>query len=421
MTISVSPTTLSYGRGFTVSGTDTGLYPDGSTGPVDGQAIEVGLDTVATTNASGQFSFTLQGGIGAGLAATSGMEVDAVPDATTEQAYSNFVPTTVVQDPVRFTTRIEPSVQAYGSTANLAGNLSYESGSQWLPLGNVEIDAYGAGCLDDIYCATPPPDFYGTTDSTTGNFSIPMQVQLPYRFQVAPQSPAMDSGWLSQPQAVLTETVRGVPVSVQADAQRRVDGKIGISGCDSMAGSYNTPVVDPAALPVLTVQYSRSRHGPWTTIDTRRPKSSLAYCFYVVVRSPHGRPYYRVRSATSEAYKGMTTAAFGAVGVVTSKITSLTASPRTVASGHRVHLVATLRFSREDIDPRPLKAQVLFRAADSASWHVVKTVGVTSPGTGGYQILAGPILRHSGYLKVRFLGNSYIEPTTSRSVFIRVT
>ena len=64
ITLTVSPATVSYGQQVTISGTDTGLYPDGSHQPVVGQEVDFITQPSATTNASGTFTFTVQAGIG---------------------------------------------------------------------------------------------------------------------------------------------------------------------------------------------------------------------------------------------------------------------------------------------------------------------------------------------------------------------
>src|ERR1700722_6634380 len=71
LTLTVDPSSYALGQTVTLSGTDTGLYPDGTTQPLSGQAITMPggapVRIAATTGSDGHYSVTAEAGSAAAL------------------------------------------------------------------------------------------------------------------------------------------------------------------------------------------------------------------------------------------------------------------------------------------------------------------------------------------------------------------
>lgn len=421
VTLSASPGTVSYGQDITLSGTDTGLYPDGSTHAVAGQQIDyLGADpTTTTTDANGNFSFSLQAGIGAGEYLANGVKVKAVADTTTAAVFSDVAPVTAERDPIRVTATFQPAVQAYGSTVSLTGNVSYESGTTWLPLVNDAVYANVIGCPYSDPCRQVPPDYSGTTDALTGDFSIPMQVQLPYQYSVDAAYPGFSGDWFTESPITVSESVNHIPLTVTFTAQRNIHGKINLTSCEAIAGAYNEPVYNPhpVPLPSMQIQYGGAPAGPWTTIATSNPGANG--CFGVDVKPRRGDMFYREVAGSSVAYNGATSTAVRAAATIRTAIRHFTASHREVRPGQRVRLGGDLILTPKVSMPVKIyKVQILFQPGGSSRWMVVATVYANPP---QYEFWATVVMHESGRFEARCTGNSYTFPSRTGPVSVRVS
>lgn len=163
---------------MTISGTDTGLYPDGSHQPVVGQEVDFSTQPSAATNSSGMFSFTMQAGVGrAGAALGAGpVLVQAAADNTTAGTYSPAEPVTIQPVPVQITRTLTPSVVEAGVPATLSGTVSFERGAVWLPLTSTEVDL--------INTARGGTTEAATTDGS-GNYAFTIEPGVPLRYQLS--------------------------------------------------------------------------------------------------------------------------------------------------------------------------------------------------------------------------------------------
>jgi hypothetical protein len=405
--LSVSPATYSYGQEVTFSGTDTGLYPDGSDQPVAGQQISLFTEATATTASDGSFSITLQAGVGLGAVLyLTGFDVEAVPNATTAKAFSNGVQTTTVLDPVQFTETVTPSVVSSGAAATVSGTVSFESGSTWLPLPNIEV-------VVSLPQANPrlAPQWDGTTD-VSGSYTISVPTVVPSLYSVLAES---DSDWFTEGNAAdFVIAPVDVPVVDQISARMTGSGQVQLGACVQMnADSVNAgPIYWPAAAPFpqLQVQYAASANGPWQALVTGQPDSSG--CHDATVKAPGRSDYYRTVTAADTAYQAGASPAQQAVPAAKSSITDFAVSPRRLRAGQRVHVSGHL--SAGDL-PSAQEVQLLFRAAGSRHWRVVGRER-----TSNFSFSFRVKVRVSGYIEVRWNGAEFTLPCQTRSVYVRV-
>jgi hypothetical protein len=411
--LSVSPATYSYGQDVTFSGTDTGLYPDGSHQPVAGQVIEIDGQSyaAATTASDGSFSLALQAGVGeAGqILADQGADSDAVANATTAQVFSNLVSTTVVQDPVQISETVSPSVVTSGGTATISGTASFESGSTWLPLTNAPLEVWIPG---DWGPGGEPAVWTATTD-VSGNYqlSVPADVPRQYELQL---TYSHYTPWMSASPVLFAIAPVAVPVTDTINARTTGSGRVVLTACVAMTNPIGGPVylAAVAPLPALQVQYAASAAGPWKTLLTAAPDS--AGCHVATANSPGRSDYYRTVTDASTAYLAGVSAGLRATPPYRSTINDFAVSPRRLRAGRRVTVTGYLNAA----GPEPEEVQILFRPAGSRHWHVVRRIKL-SPYSNDFS--ASVRLTVSGDIEARYNGAEFALACRSRTVYVRVT
>ncbi len=411
VTLTVSPAAYSYGQQVTISGTDTGLYPDGSEQPVEGQQIELDSQPYAsaTTAPDGSFSFSAQAGFGplGALLGAGSVQAWAAPDATTAPAYSDYVPITVERDQARMTGTRTPNVVKSGGMVTFAGTVSYENGSTWQPLTGTTVNL-------QISFAPLGADTWDATTDQSGHYTFTVRADLPEHYTVDVGSNGLDTTWFYATAASFTVVPVDVPVSVRLGARMTGSGRVQLTSCVAMSNPRSEPVYLHAAapLPTMRIQYARSKPGPWRTLATATRRGGG--CRVVTVRVP-GRPdYYRTVTLADTAYKAGASAAVRATPAAKSAITAFTAGPRKLRAGHRVKVTGRLTGT----GTKPGQTVVLyFRQAGSGRWRVLGRVRISGRRT----FSESARLYHSGDIEVRYGGAAFTRPCRSRIAYIRVT
>jgi hypothetical protein len=411
-TLSVSPASYSFGQNVTISGTDIGLYPDGSRQPQQGAEIYSPDDElVTTTGSTGSFSVTVQAGIGlGGILDASSLSIEAQgDDLTTAAALSNAVPVTVVKDPVRVTQTQTPAVVSSGGTVTIFGTASYESGSTWLPLAKIGVEILG-----------PEGVGWSTTADSSGSYTIGgVPASVPSRYPLV-LSDVPNADWLATGSMAVVIVPIGVPVADSITPRMTTTGHVAIRACIAINGG---PVWWPAAapLPTLRVQYATSAAGPWRTLVSGAPRVNGGFgwrCLVATPKKPVRAVYYRTVSDADTAYTAGVSRKAQAIPVAKTRMLNFAVSPRSVRSGRRVkvsgHLLGGIDTS---------KVEILFRPAGSDRWRVVRRLSLhTDNDMTPYTAFSAWItMKQSGSFEARFARGEFFSASRSRAVSVRVT
>ena len=411
VTLAVSPAAYSYGQQVTISGTDTGLYPDGSQQPVEGQQIELDNEAYAsaTTAPDGSFSFSAHAGFGqlGALLGTGSVQAWAAPDATTAPAYSDYVPITVERDQARMTGTRTPNVVKSGGMVTFAGTVSYENGSTWQPLTGTTVNL-------QISFAPLGADTWDATTDQSGRYTFTVRADLPEHYTVDVGSNGLDTTWFYATAASFTVVPVDVPVSDRLGARMTGSGLVQLTSCVAMSNPRSEPVYLHAAapLPTMRIQYARSKPGPWRTLATATRRGGG--CRVLTVRVPGRSDYYRTVTLADTAYKAGASAAVRATPAAKSAITAFTVGPRKLKAGRRVKV--TGRLTGTGTKPGQT-VELYFRSSGSKRWRALGRVKLTASST----FAESARLYHSGDIEVRYGGAVFTRPCRSRIVYIRVT
>ncbi len=320
LTLSVSPNPVSYGETVTLSGTDMGVYPDGSTEPVVGQEIisPSGAET-ATTDANGDYSFTLQAGSGSGADFGGSIFLEAEANAATAFADSNVVTVKVTPLPARLTgLSVSPATVSYPAGATISGTLSYEIGGAWVPWTAMYVAAIPVSefvpCAEGDNCTGPGP--WSVYSNLDGTFAI----SIPGPMAPDTYDLSIDDPWFSDVSTSVKVPVDHVGlVSTSIKATLSKSGYVSLQAC----GEPNTDLVDlseAAVFPRGSFEYStKSWRGPWKTLAgassakrTYGPPTHYNGCWVAKVKAPGKSVYYRLVTQADTAYRSMASAAIKA-------------------------------------------------------------------------------------------------------------
>jgi hypothetical protein len=313
--LTVSPTSFSYGEDVTLSGTDTGLYPDGTTAPVAGQEI-YGYGGQAATNSAGQFSFTVQAGIGDADTLYGSVGVGGEANPTTTTGGSNLVPVSVILAPLRVTLAPVKSPLTWPEGAAFTGTVSYEIGTSWLPFPNFnDLKGYVYGTQGVGYGWLAAGSV--TAANSSGDFTASYGAGNTTRYTVRPELSFFLVNWFTP----VAESVE-VPVNhveTLFDYFTRTpesSGRIKFNGCIEDARRYGRMFIDPSELkpfPVAQFQYSAKKTGPWRSVSgaskvkaTRTVTTRYIRACYqsATVKKPSGANWYRFLVPANTAWLG---------------------------------------------------------------------------------------------------------------------
>ena len=434
LTLTVTPSHYALGQTVTLSGTDTGDYPDGTTQPVPGQQIEISGQPLVvtgpnpdaittTTDASGHYSVQAQAGPGDTLlpGVEAGLFALAPASAGFDAAFSPLAPVTIDQDPTRITNfSYSPHTANFGAPVTISGDVSFESGSNWLPVASQPIEVtFGGLNLTGCPPGTCSDAAGSTTTAADGSFSLTVPGSA--SFGTDELSFGVGGGWLAITTTTFAVHVNHVLAELDILSLRRdIHAKVHLEACISPKVSFELPKI-AVGYPAAKVQYAAHRGGPWKTLpgagalrDTKVPPQHPGFCYRTTQRIPRGAVHYRVLTPASAAYTAAASAARTATGPARTRIRDLSVHPRTVTAGQHVHVSGQL------FNLAYVTLQILFRPDGGRSWRVLRQVQVTGDNGNWGPFAATVVPPASGDLAVRYPGQTYVYPYQTRALHVTV-
>ena len=426
ITLAASPPTVSYGQTLTFSGTVMGLYPDGSTQPVVDQPVTISANVAApTTDGSGHFTVSVQAGPATIFDATSfDAEIDT---ATVAKAFSNSAGITIVQDPVRFTTQLSSDAVSYGTSVTVNGQISFESGSTWLPFTGAPISIVNSYWGPK---GLPNPDYMiedNAVADASGDFSVALPVTGPERYLVQPTYDGGGTWFSTNPTVYLPLSVVLPDGLSHVTASLSPAGGVSLSACLDVDTPADAKYVNPISVipdvPDVQFQYASSAGGPWTTLVSAPSPSNGSDCTVTntelvneAAKAPGTSDYYRAVTNGSVNFQPATSSVVHA-SIDPTRFESFTAAPSRPKAGRPVTVAGLLqrRASGWHSLARQ-KVQVIFRAKGSKTWTVLRTLTTRANGRFSARIK----LRRNGLLSARYLGNKTDLQCSARQIRIHI-
>ena len=253
VTLTASPAVLGYANpSTTLSGTVTGLRPDGSTGPLAGQDVVVtnskGQAQQAQTDAEGDFRTSVS---------YPDTFTASVAGSTLASARSVPVTVTAATTPTRLTASAAPKRVRYGQRVTVSGKLSYKPGTAWQSLGGMPVVIDAPGGYPQLSIPVTATD--GTYSATfTATESGPVLVY----FNNAQYQESGNVPYLAPAEAETHQiTVDRATTLTQFSASVKVARTVSVHGCVGIADLPAGSGGDVAG--TVTIQYSASKAGPW--------------------------------------------------------------------------------------------------------------------------------------------------------------
>ena len=427
LTLAVSPSTYSYGQTVALSGTETGLYPDGSTKPISGAAISISGGSpdkiTATTDASGAYKVRAQAGAGGALVPDNepGLSAFAAGTPTILSTFSNTVTVTIDLDPTRITNfTYSPHTANFGAAVTVTGDISFESGGTWLPAASqpVAIDADG---LDLTGCApgTCNSEAASATTGSDGSFSTVFSGAWGTNEYTLSMGNGSLGGWVMNASTTLDVHVNHVPTRLDMfPARKDIHGRVHLEACISQRATHVLPKI-MALYPDAKAQYASRLSGPWKTVpgagalsDKIVPPKHPGFCYRATERIPRSAVHYRMITPASTSYLGSTSLPVKAFAPARTRIRKLSVSPRTINSGQRVRVSGQL-FELADV-----RVMILFRPDGSRHWRTEKTALVAGDDDNWGPFSTSIVLHTSGDVAVRFPGQRYVFPYQTGSIHV---
>jgi hypothetical protein len=309
ITMSANPTSVDYDhQTVTFTGTLTGTYPDGSTGPVAGQEIDitqVGSTVPLLTTTTGSDGAYQVSGPNEG-----GQYWAMVPSSDTIfPGNSDFTNISQTADPVILTATVSTTRAKYKQGVTITGTVTYlpAGGSVYQPLAGGLVQVYDAG-------STPSYSSDSATTASDGTFSISHQMLYTTALTVgAGVYPAVDLGsyWFKPVTLNLPKIAVALPVHINS-LTAKVDafGKLTVHGCAYATWEGGT---EHGGMP-MSVEYSAHSTGPWTALGTVHSgnyacPNNNGYEFVGRFPVKLATAYYRVDWAGSAYYQPASTKA----------------------------------------------------------------------------------------------------------------
>jgi hypothetical protein len=422
VTLAVTPSTFSLGQTVTLSGTDTGRYPDGTTSPLAGQLIDLlGMDL--STDGAGSFTTTVQAGAGVlgGFLAAPTETAYSAASPTIAAAASNTVKTTVVPIGVEMTgLTVSPTAVSFPGSYAISGDVSYQAGSAYQPFADVPVTVTSLGVSLD---AVDSPGFAGTTvtSGSDGSFRAVIPGPIgPDAFTIVPGGAAPP--WYTSLAPVTVRTLH-LPLRADSGALGTTAGRVQIHACLTPAVPLSTDLYPKAmaAYPAISVQTAKAARGPWATVATARqgsgPPQHVSGCFAPSVRARGMHAYVRVITPATSAYKAFYSPAVKVIPAVRTAIRRFSVSPRSVRRRGRVHVSGRLDLSGQ-LQSGSYSVQILFRPDGSRKW-LVEAQPQANGAVRKFDFSASFTVRRSGRVEARYEASKYTYG--SHSGVIRVT
>jgi len=342
VTLIASPAVLGYaGPSTSLSGTVTGLWPDGSTEPLAGQQVLVtnseGQSQQTETDASGDFTES------ANYADTF---TASVSGGTLASASSVPVTVTAATTPTGLTATVSTTNTSYGQQVTVSGTLAYEPATSWQGLGWMPVVVVAPGYPRVSIPVTAADGSFSATFAATESGAV-----LVY-FNNAQYQQSGSFPYLAPAEAATSPiTVDRATSLTHFSAGVTSARTVAVKGC---VGIADLPAGGQSGVPgTITIQYSASKSGPWHQLGKVSELNSAAgsSCGIATVEAAYAgsftvklaRAYYRA-SFTPQAGAELLSSVSPPVLAwkYQTKITSLKVSARKVAKGGKLTISGQL-------------------------------------------------------------------------------
>lgn len=369
VTLKASPTVIGQANPTaTLSGTVTGLWPDGSTGPIAGLTVTVpGLFSQATTDAAGKFSITV---------AFPGSYSVYVTRSDVAFATSPSVTISGRSTPTSLTAKLSTSKTSFGKTVTVSGTLTYKPGNTWVPLAGAQVEVVPPG-----YPQSAP-----ITDSA-GHYSATFTAMNggPATVYFNGGSPFPVTEWLNSAQVMTKDLDLTLPTSItQFSASVDPQGFLHVHGCLGIEAIWSGSAY--GGQHPVTIQYAPRPSGPWQRLGTISVQPYDSTCGIAELEASFtgslpvrlARAYYRAHFPGEPQQSEQWQPSTGPVRLAwkyLTKISPFKVSPHSVAHGGRItisgrllqHTSAWRGFGHQQI-------LIIFRRPGSKLWYwIVKT------------------------------------------------
>lgn len=382
LTLTAAPAALSYGAtSATLSGTVTGLMPDGATAPLASQQVEItnssDISQATQTDAAGNFSVTED------YASTFTASVQGSTVATASSAPVTVTASTAPTELTGLT--VSTTNATFDQQVTVAGNLSYEPGSSFEPLAGVSVVVQAPGYPD---LSVPVTDSSGNFTATfTATESGPVQVY----FNNVGYQQGGSYAFLAAAQATTATVSISLPTYLtKFSAVVASSGTVSVGGCLGVADISSGSAFSVEG--TITIQYAASTSGPWRTLGTITQTTPYARAACGVTTAEASftgafaaqlpRAYYRASFSPAAGVNWLPSDSSPVLAWKhLTKIESLKVSPTVLAKGGKLRVRGQLfqdttswvPFGRQSVE-------IIFRKPGTTSWYYVVKVRTNASG-----------------------------------------
>lgn len=376
-------TNLTYDhRTTTVTGTVTAVFPDGTTGPLAQQVVQISCyyactDGNVTTDNAGQFTVAVTAGwweisVTAAIAAS-----DSVA------AYSTSIWLYPHSD-TRMTASVSPStISAASHTATFSGVLEYlGDDSTWKPLPGRTIRIDGAGAAAQLTAGADGS--FTSTVTLTPSAGATQQVRVWWTPWGNPTT-TTDETFFKYAEKYLDVYTLFNPTISGINGSMSASGRVSLSG--SVTGATRTVPVQ--------IEYSSDGSTGWTTADTIQTSGDFTSTF----TAPAVPAYYRAEIVATDAYTG---AVSGTIKV-DKAVTAISGFAASVDAGGTLSVKGTVAGAGTAVP-----VQIEYSANGKTGWRTATTVQ-----TGGAfsTTLKAPL--PTAYYRAEIIAGTYYTGSTS--------
>jgi hypothetical protein len=381
VTLAANPAALGYGAASTtLSGTVTGLLPDGSTSPLAGQQVEItdSSDNAQTTQTDSAGNFSMSTSDASTFTAT-------VRGSTLATASSAPVTVAASTAPTDLTATVSTAQVTFGQQVTVTGTLTYQPGASPEGLAGVSVVVLAPGYPD---LSVPVTDSSGNFTSTfTATQSGPVQVY----FNNATYQQGGSYPYLAPAQAATDPITVSLPTSLtRFSAKVATSGTLSVSGCLGVTG-----IPASSSLSVegsITIQYATRRSGPWRRLGTitHTTASAGATCGVATAEASFRgafaarlpRAYYRASFAPRSDASWLASVSSPVLAwKYRTEIKSLKVSPTRLKKGRKLTVSGQLfQHKRRWLPFGKQTIEVIWRKPDTKAWDYTVTVKTNSRG-----------------------------------------
>ena len=376
-----SPAVLGYASpNTTLSGTVTGLWPDGSTRPIAGQQVLItnsdGQSQQTQTDAGGDFS------VSANHADTF---TASVSGSTLASASSTPVTVTAVTTPTELTATAGTTRASYGQQVTVSGKLTYQPAGSSQALAGMPVVVVAPG-----YPRLSIP-VTGTDGSFSATFTATQSGPVLVYFNNSKFQESGSFPYLAPAESATKPITVNRGTSLTRFSARVTSARIvKVRGC---VGIADLPAGTESGVPgTVTIQYSASKSGPWHRLGAISKLSSSAgsSCGIATVEAAYAgsfaaklaKAYYRA-SFTPQAGANLLSSVSAPVRAwkYPTKITSLKVSARRVARRSKLTISGQLlQDTKRWVRYGHQQVRIVFRKPRAKNSHWIVKVTTNSAG-----------------------------------------